>query len=223
MSQFGYPGGGYVSRAPVSVRGTATLFGTTMELVAGTMGCFALGCYLGRNLAPGLGIVFFIVAFAVLIGMRFTMRASSTVAVALLVVFGVAMGLATGPTVAYYASTSPDAVWEAGGATALFMGGMGVVGFSIRRDMAHAARLALWALLALILFGVVAIFTQIPHADLIYSCLGLAIFAVLTVADFQRLRMGGRGASAPVMAASIFLDALNVFLFFLNIFAGRRN
>jgi modulator of FtsH protease len=28
-------------------------------------------------------------------------------------------------------------------------------------------------------------------------------------------------SSAPIMAASIFLDALNVFLFFLNIFSRR--
>ena len=67
----------------------------------------------------------------------------------------------------------------------------------------------------------VTIFTQIPNGALIYSVLGLVIFAVLTVVDFQRLRTAGRGASAPMMAASIFLDALNVFLFFLNVFNRR--
>jgi FtsH-binding integral membrane protein len=30
-------------------------------------------------------------------------------------------------------------------------------------------------------------------------------------------------ASAPLIAASIFLDALNVFLFFLRIFSGGRD
>jgi FtsH-binding integral membrane protein len=39
--------------------------------------------------------------------------------------------------------------------------------------------------------------------------------------DFQRLRTSGNTAPAPLMAASIFLDALNVFLFFLNIFDRR--
>ena len=39
--------------------------------------------------------------------------------------------------------------------------------------------------------------------------------------DFQRLRRSKDLASAPLMAASIFLDALNVFLFFLQIF-GRN-
>jgi len=39
--------------------------------------------------------------------------------------------------------------------------------------------------------------------------------------DFQRLRRSQDMASAPLIAASIFLDALNVFLFFLRIFGGR--
>jgi FtsH-binding integral membrane protein len=38
--------------------------------------------------------------------------------------------------------------------------------------------------------------------------------------DFQRLRRSQGLDSAPLIAASIFLDALNVFLFFLRIFGG---
>jgi hypothetical protein len=49
--------------------------------------------------------------------------------------------------------------------------------------------------------------------------LGLVIFAGLTMVDFQRLRRSANVASAPLLAASIFLDALNVFLFFLRIFS----
>ena len=51
--------------------------------------------------------------------------------------------------------------------------------------------------------------------------LGLVIFAGFTMVDFQRLRSAKDIRSAPLLAASIFLDALNVFLFFLSIF-GRR-
>ena len=75
------------------------------------------------------------------------------------------------------------------------------------------------ALFAIILFGIVLIFVHIPHASLIYSILGLVIFAGLTMFDFQRLRRSKNMDSAPLIAASIFLDALNVFLFFLRIFS----
>jgi FtsH-binding integral membrane protein len=43
------------------------------------------------------------------------------------------------------------------------------------------------------------------------------------VLDFQRLRRSRDIDSAPLLAASIFLDILNVFLFFRQIFSGRRN
>jgi FtsH-binding integral membrane protein len=70
---------------------------------------------------------------------------------------------------------------------------------------------------------VVLIFVHIPHGDLLYSVLGLVIFAGLTAVDFQRLRRGTDLDSAPLLAASIFLDALNVFLFFLRIFGRNDN
>jgi FtsH-binding integral membrane protein len=41
--------------------------------------------------------------------------------------------------------------------------------------------------------------------------------------DFQRLRRSRDLDSAPLLAASIFLDILNVFLFFLQIFSGRKD
>jgi FtsH-binding integral membrane protein len=52
---------------------------------------------------------------------------------------------------------------------------------------------------------------------------GLVVFAALVLVDFQCLRTVGNVDSAPLLAESIFLDALNVFLFFLPIFSGRRN
>ena len=196
----------------------SALFGSTMELVALTIGFFALGAYLGRDLSVGWGWAFYILSFVLLIAMRFAVRAEALTATALLFGFGTTIGLATAPAVAYYASTNPKIVWEAGGATALFMAGLGTVGYAVRQDLSRLARLTFWLLLGLIFFGVVTIFTQIPNGALIYSVVGLVIFAVLTVVDFQRLRAAGRVASAPMIAASIFLDALNVFLFFLNVF-----
>ena len=82
------------------------------------------------------------------------------------------------------------------------------------------ARVCFWALLALIVFGIVLIFVHIPGGDLVYSLLGLVIFAGFVMFDFQRLRTSKDISAAPLLAASIFLDILNVFLFFLEIFSG---
>ena len=200
-----------------------TVFAQTMGYVAGTAALFALGAYLGRDLAGGVGLIAFLAAFACLIGMRFAVRRSVRLTVGLLGVFGLLIGLAVAPTLAYYASVDPAALWEAGGATALFIAGFGAAGYATRRDLTVLARIGFWALLALIVFGVVLIFVQIPYGALIYSILGLLVFAGLTVVDFQRLRRSTDVDSAPFLAASIFLDVLNVFLFFLQIFSGRDN
>lgn len=202
---------------------TRTLFSHVMWLVAAAAGCFALGCYAGRDLSAGWAIGAFIAGFGCLIALNFARRASGGASVALLLLMGLFLGLGMGPAVGYYTATSPQAVWEAAGATALFIAGFGAFGYATRRDLSAVGRISFFALVGLIIFAVILIFAKIPGADLIYSVLGLVIFAGLTMFDFQRLRRSRGMASAPLIAASIFLDVLNVFLFFLRIFSGSRD
>ena len=211
-----------IREQPLSHDEAGTLLGQTMGLVAVTAGLFALGAYLGRDLAYQWGWLLYIASFLLLIGMNVVAKRSEQGAITLLFGFGLVIGLATAPTIAYYASTEPQAVWQAGAATALFIAGFGAFGYATRRDLSGVARVCLWALIALIVFGIVAIFVRIPHADLIYAIVGLVIFAGLTAFDFQRLRRSKDIRTAPLLAASIFLDALNVFLLLLSLF-GNRN
>jgi FtsH-binding integral membrane protein len=151
-------------RPELAARGQVhALFAQAMGYVAVTAGMFALGAWLGRGLSGGAGIVIFIPAFAVLIGMRFAAKRSTELTVGLLV---------------------------------------GTAGLDRGRTRAG--------------------FVNIPGAALAYSVLGLVIFAGFTMFDFQRLRRNTDAASAPLLAASIFLDIVNVFLFFLEIFSGGR-
>jgi FtsH-binding integral membrane protein len=211
-------GGGYTTAAADQTR---TLFGQVMWYVAAAIGFFALGGYAGRNLSEGWTFGAFIAAFVCLMIMRFTARRSAPASTVLLMAVGFLLGLAMAPLLAFYASTNPQVLWQSGGATALFIAGFGAAGYATRRDLAVVGRVCFWALLALIVFGIVLIFVHVPGGELIYSILGLVIFAGLTMFDFQRLRRSKNMASAPLIAASIFLDALNVFLFFLRIFGNR--
>ena len=154
--------------------------------------------------------------------MRFAARKSRQLTVGLLGAFGLLTGLALAPVLAAYASVDPQALWQAGGATALFIAGFGAAGYATRRDLTAIARAGFWALLALIGFGIALIFVNIPGGALIYSVLGLVIFAGFTMFDFQRIRRSQDITAAPLLAASIFLDTLNVFLFFLQIFSGEE-
>jgi uncharacterized protein len=204
---------------PAQARDQArALFGQTMGLVAVTAGLFALGAYLGRDLSYGWGFVAFIASFGLLIGINFAVSRSEQLAIFLLFGFGVLVGVGTAPTIAYYASTNPQSVWQAGGATALFIAGFGAAGYATRRDLSGLARVCFWALLVLIVFGIITIFVRIPNGALIYSIAGLVIFAGFTMYDFQRLRRTQDIRAAPLLAASIFLDVLNVFLLLLSLF-----
>ena len=201
---------------------THTLFAQTMGYVAATAALFAAGAWLGRDLVGVVGIVALIASFACLIGMYFAVRKSARLAVGLLGAFGLLIGLAFAPLIGYYASADPRALWQAGGATALFIAGTGAAGYATRRDLTTIVRVCSWALVALIVFGIVLIFVHVPGSALIYSVLGLVIFAGFTMSDFQRLRVSRDIRSAPLLAASIFLDILNVFLFFLQIFSSQE-
>ena len=124
-------------------------------------------------------------------------------------------------TVNYYAATDPTAVRQAFGATALFVAALGSGGYAVRRDLSFLYRILFWLLLALIAAGIVLIFVHIPAAYTAYSVVGLAIFGLYTIVDFNRLRRAGTEEAIP-LAAGIFLDVLNVFLLFLRLF-GRSS
>jgi FtsH-binding integral membrane protein len=125
-----------------------------MGLVAVTAGLFAVGAYLGRNLAYQWGWLGFIAAFGCLIGMNVAAQRSEGLTVSLLVGFGVLIGLSVAPTLSYHARADPQAVWQAGGATALFIAGFGAAGYATRRDLSALARILFWALIGLILHPV---------------------------------------------------------------------
>jgi modulator of FtsH protease len=198
------------------------LFGQTMGLVAVTTGLFTLGAYLARNLSGGWALLFWLASLGCLLAMNLAVRQSPQLTLGLLFGFGLLVGLATAPTLAAYATTDPQAVWQAGAATALFMAGFGAAGYATRRDLAPLAHLLWWALIALIGFGVLVAFVSIPAGSVLYALLGLVVFAGLVLYDFQRLRASTDLDSAPLLAASIFLDILNVFQFFLSLFGRTR-
>jgi modulator of FtsH protease len=199
---------------------TRGVFGQVMGLVALTVGCTALGAYITRNATGGTGILFFFAAFACIFGLQMAnARGREQLAIGLLFGLGLAIGMAVGPVLNYYAKAEPNVLYQAAGATALFTAGLGAFGYATRRDLSSWARTLFWALVALIVFGLITLFVAIPGANVIYAVLGLVVFGGFTVFDFNRLRRTTMGGSVPI-AASIFLDVFNVFLFFLSLFGG---
>jgi modulator of FtsH protease len=215
----------HASQRPAAVTRdrSRAIFGQTMGLVALTCGVAALGAYLARDVSRGWGIVAFIGAIACILGLNAAVQRSEQLAIGLLFGLGAFLGIAAAPTLAYYASVQPQALWQSAATTGLFIGGFGAYGYATRRDLSKIARVAFFALLGLIVFGIVLMFVSIPGGHVIYAVLGLVIFAGYTMFDFQRLRRADRIQAAPLLAASIFLDIFNVFMLLLSLFGGGRN
>jgi FtsH-binding integral membrane protein len=217
-----HPGVGSADSTAVTRDHARAVFGQVMGFVALTLGFLALGAYIGRDLSGGWGILAFVASFGCIIGLNVaSRRGNEQVAITLLLGLGLLLGLALGPVLSSYVEANPAAVCQPAGATGGFVAGLGAAGYATRRDLSSWYRVVFWALLGLIAFGLVAIFVSIPNENIIWSVAGLVIFGGFTVLDFNRLRRAGQEEAVPI-AASIFLDVLNIFLFFLQLFGGNN-
>jgi modulator of FtsH protease len=211
---------GYAERAGSA--STPALFGRVMGLVALTVGFATLGVFVARSWGGGGWFIAWLLALGCLVGLQLAnSRGNTGLALVLLFGFGLLIGASVATTINYYSATDPTAVRQAFGATALFVAALGTTGYAIRRDLSFLYRLLFWLLLALIIAGIVLIFVRIPAAYTAWTIAGLAIFGLYTVVDFNRLRRAGTEDAIP-LAAGIFLDVLNIFLLFLQLF-GRSN
>jgi len=212
----------YGSAGPMSAvegGGSSVVFGQVMGLVAATLGSLTLGAYLGRNLGEGSSLVFFVVGFLCFAGLNFS-REASGLAIMLLLAGGLTLGLGLGGGLVAFAEADPGVVWQSAAATALFVAALGSVGYLTSADLSAGYRFLFLALLALIVYGLVSVFVSMPGSDVIYAVLGLGIFGGYTMLDFNRMRRSGM-EEAVQLAAGVFLDIVNVFLFFLRLFGNR--
>ena len=202
---------------------TPALFGRVMALVALTVGFATLGVWLGRGLGGPGWFIAWLLSIGCLIGLNAAnARGQTGLALTLLFAFGLLIGGSVATTVNYYSQTDPTALRQAFGATALFVAALGAGGYAVRRDLSFLYRIAFVLLLALLGAGIVLIFVNIPGLYTAWSLAGLAIFGLYTVIDFNRLRRAGAAEAIP-LAAGIFLDVFNIFLFFLRLFSQRSS
>lgn len=201
--------------------GNQVVFAQTMAYVAATTVIFAVGVYVARPVDGAIGILAFLGSLGCLIGLQIAVvRRCAAAARALLGGFGALLGVAVGPGLVDYVGFDPRPVWQAAIATALLIGVVGAIGWASQRDLGFLARVLSWGLAALLVLGVVQVFVAIPHGAVLYALAGLVIFVGYILVDVQRLRRSTDVTEAPLLAASIFLDVLNVFLLFRTLF-GR--
>ncbi|HKU81315.1 MAG TPA: Bax inhibitor-1 family protein [Candidatus Tumulicola sp.] len=201
----------------------------THSLLAQVLGITALGlcvtalaAWVAQGVAPGLGLIAMIVGFVILFTIYKT-RANEGLSLALFYVFAFCEGVGIAPVIGQYVrAVGPDVVSNAALTTGLGMFALGAVVYATGLDLRRFQGIFMIALMGLIVVGIISIFVRFIHPET-YAWITLVIFAGLVLIDFARIRAGGDGLTPVLMAVSIYLDAINIFLALLQIFGGRRS
>jgi len=203
------------------------------SLLSRTMGWLGLslaltvgGVYLWTT-TPSLEAISWLVYFLVGIGLIFGIQAAAsrnhTLAAGLLAVFSVVEGLFIAPVVNLYLNSNPDAVGSALlGTVGIFLVAAAVV-YLTSINMAAWGRYLLGALLLGILVSFATLIFHLPISQLALTGFLGVVFVGLTFFDFWRVKADRAGDNnSLLLALSLYLDFINLFLILLRIF-GRRN
>ncbi len=182
----------------------------------------ALAAWLFQDLPDGVGFVAMIVGFILLLAIN-AVRRNEALSLLLFYAFTFAEGIGIAPVIGQYVRAfGPDVVVNAALTTGLGMFAFAAIVYATGLDLRRFQGIFMIALLGLIVVGIVSMFVRFIHPET-YAWLTLIIFSGLVLIDFARLRAGGDGLSPVLMATSIYLDAINIFLALLQIFGGRRS
>ena len=192
--------------------------GLSLALTTGGVYLFTAG------VAPNLPwIVYFLVAIGLIFGIQAAATRNQGLAVGLFALFSVVEGLFIAPIVVYYLQAQPDAVGNA------FLGTVGIFLVAAAVVYLTSINLAAWGrwLLGALLVGIVVSFATLifhfPISSLAISLFLGVVFVGLTFFDFWRVKAERAGDNnALLLALSLYLDFINLFLILLRIF-GRRN
>lgn len=115
------------------------------------------------------------------------------------------------------------------GAMAMFAA-LSLYGAITKQSLAKAGQIAFFALIGLIIASIVNVFVGGSILEMIIAWVGVIIFAVITPARVQQIKITGEHVHSPedlnrlsiVSALGLYLTFINLFLSILRIFGRRR-
>jgi modulator of FtsH protease len=208
-------------QGPVATVSAPSLLGQVLGITGAGFLITAAAAYLFSGVPYGASLIAMLVGFGFLIAIQAT-RANPGLSLLMFYIFTLCEGIGIAPVIgAYVRDVGPDVVVNAAATTGLGMLALACIAFMTSIDFRRLAGVAFFALIGLVLVGLVSLFVHFLHPQT-YAWLTLVVFSMLVLVDFARIRAGGAGANAVQLATSIYLDAINIFLALLQIFGGRR-
>jgi FtsH-binding integral membrane protein len=109
---------------------------------------------------------------------------------------------------------------------------MAVVGYTTKTDLTKLGSILMMAVIGIVIASLVNYFLESAAFDYLISCVGVLVFTGLVAYDTQKVKRIGAGVEygtatagklALMGALSLYLDFINLFLFLLRVFGGRRD
>ncbi|WP_118975899.1 Bax inhibitor-1/YccA family protein [Taibaiella koreensis] len=152
---------------------------------------------------------------------------SSSTATAIFIGYAILTGITFSALLLRYTTGSLVTVF---GITAGTFGIMSAVGYFTKQDLTSFGRIMLMGLIGIVLASLVNFFLRSESLYWIISYVGVAVFVGLIAYDTQKIKAYAllaneedRKKGAILGALALYLDFVNLFIFLLRLFGGRRN
>ena len=195
----------------------------TLSKVLGLLGMAALFTAAGALVAPAVGRGgFFIALFGGLACVFILPFVKERAPLNFILLYGFATleGIVLGSIVELYVASGQGLlVLNAAAATGVVTLVAGGVGYTTKRDLSGMGGFLFIGLIALIVTSVVGIFIHLAILQLVISAAGAVLFSADLVFDLNRVARAQNVTSgdAIVLAISVYLDILNLFLYLLRL------
>ncbi|MBC1641531.1 Bax inhibitor-1/YccA family protein [Listeria welshimeri] len=187
----------------------------------------SVGAAIGSELSPELYLPLVIIEIALLIASILVRRSKSInkiVGYPLLLAFAFVTGLTLGPTLTYYFGAGQGAaVLMAFVTAAVTFTTLAFVGAKMKKDLSFMSSALFAAIIILVIFSFLGVFLPLGSMlTMIISAGGTIIFSLYILYDFnQIMKRDVELADVPMLALTLYLDFLNLFMFLLRLFTGR--
>ena len=200
----------------------AYLFGSSETLLS-----YLINFETGGMTTLGWVVMLAPLGFVLLMSFKFQ-KLSSFSLLMLFVAYSAVMGMSLSFIFLIYTSGSLVSTF---GITAGTFAAMAFLGYTTKQDLTKFGAILMMALVGIIIAMVINFFMNSAMMDYVISCIGVLIFTGLTAYDVQKLKRIGSGAEfgteatnklAIMGALTLYLDFVNLFLFLLRLFGGRK-
>lgn len=203
--------------------------GTVMSRVLALLGFSfaftAFGAIVGINAGPGGYLVGLISSLVLLVALML-LKDHAPLNLILMYAFATADGLLLGGVLEEYVQAGlGGAIVDAAATTAAVTLAASAYGIRTKRDLSGLRDVLTIGLLALLVALIVGLLVQMTAFQLAIAVIGALLFTGFITVDMQRVARSSSASEgdAILMAVSVYLDMVNLFLYLLQIFGIGRS